>query len=80
MMIEDMDLPREVRDGAVAGADARALSFPVGTPIAEIERRMIHETLVHTRGDKKLAAKLLGIAPRTIYRRLEAEATNRDDE
>ena len=37
-------------------------------------RRMIHETLRQTRGDKRLAAKLLGIAPRTIYRRLEAEA------
>jgi two-component system response regulator HydG len=31
---------------------------------------VIHETLRHTRGDKRLAAKLLGIATRTIYRRL----------
>jgi hypothetical protein len=27
--------------------------------------------LRHTRGDKRLTAKLLGIATRTIYRRLE---------
>jgi two-component system response regulator HydG len=33
--------------------------------------RVIHETLRHTRGDKRLTAKLLGIATRTIYRRLE---------
>ncbi len=32
---------------------------------------MIKETLRHTKGDKKLAARLLGIAPRTIYRKLE---------
>jgi two-component system response regulator HydG len=32
---------------------------------------VIHETLRHTRGDKRLTAKLLGIATRTIYRRLE---------
>jgi two-component system response regulator HydG len=32
--------------------------------------RVIHETLRHTRGDKRLTAKLLGIATRTIYRRL----------
>jgi two-component system response regulator HydG len=32
--------------------------------------RVIRETLRHTRGDKRLAAKLLGIATRTIYRRL----------
>ncbi|MEN9798751.1 MAG: hypothetical protein RL653_2447, partial [Pseudomonadota bacterium] len=35
------------------------------------ERRVIHETLRHTRGDKNLAARLLGIAARTIYRKLE---------
>jgi two-component system response regulator HydG len=40
-------------------------------PLAEIEMRVIHETLRHTRGDKRLTAKLLGIATRTIYRRLE---------
>jgi two-component system, NtrC family, response regulator HydG len=33
---------------------------------------VIHETLRHTRGDKRLTAKLLGIATRTIYRRLES--------
>jgi two-component system response regulator HydG len=53
-------------------------------PLAEIEMRVIHETLRHTRGDKRLTAKLLGIATRTIYRRLEptgpdGEATVHDD-
>jgi two-component system response regulator HydG len=33
---------------------------------------MIRETLRYTKGDKKLAAQLLGIATRTIYRKLEA--------
>jgi DNA-binding NtrC family response regulator len=33
---------------------------------------MISETLKFTRGDKRLAADLLGIATRTIYRKLEA--------
>jgi two-component system response regulator HydG len=72
--IGEEDLPREVRDAALHGPDARTLSFAIGTPLEEIERRMIHETLRHTRGDKRLAAKLLGIAPRTIYRRLEETA------
>jgi two-component system response regulator HydG len=40
----------------------------------EIERMVIHETLRHTKGDKTLAARLLGIAARTIYRKLEREA------
>jgi len=48
------------------------LSFSVGTPLEEVELRMIKETLKHTKGDKRWAAQLLGIATRTIYRKLEA--------
>ena len=48
------------------------LTFEVGTPLKTVERRMIEETLRFTGGDKMLAASLLGITARTIYRR-EAE-------
>ncbi|HEU0032917.1 MAG TPA: sigma-54 dependent transcriptional regulator [Kofleriaceae bacterium] len=74
-IIDEEALPREIRDAAITGGGgsaASALTFPIGTPLAEIEMRVIHETLRHTRGDKRLTAKLLGIATRTIYRRLEA--------
>ncbi|MBI4444510.1 MAG: sigma-54-dependent Fis family transcriptional regulator [Acidobacteria bacterium] len=47
------------------------LSFPLGSTLDEIEERAIEDMLEHTRGEKELAAKLLGIAPRTIYRFLE---------
>ena len=40
-----------------------ALTFAVGTPLEEVEHRMIQETLAYTTGDKSLAAQLLGIAP-----------------
>jgi DNA-binding NtrC family response regulator len=53
------------------------LTFSIGMPLAEIEMRVIHETLRHTGGDKQLTAKMLGIATRTVYRRLEA--TRSDD-
>ena len=49
---------------------AAALSFAIGTPLSEIENRAIRETLRHTAGDKSLAAQLLGISTRTIYRKL----------
>jgi two-component system response regulator HydG len=69
--IEEDALPREIREVvAGGGASATSLTFPIGMPLAEIEMRVIHETLRHTRGDKRLTAKLLGIATRTIYRRL----------
>jgi two-component system response regulator HydG len=75
-MLDAEDLPREIRDAAIDGTAAPGLSFPIGTPLAEIEMRVIRETLQHTRGDKRLAAKLLGIATRTIYRRLESLAAS----
>jgi two-component system response regulator HydG len=70
-MIDEDALPREIREATPGTASASSLTFPIGMPLAEIEMRVIHETLRHTRGDKRLTAKLLGIATRTIYRRLE---------
>jgi DNA-binding NtrC family response regulator len=57
---------------ALASAEARAgsLAFSIGTPLDEVERRVIHATLEHTKGDKQLAAQLLGISARTIYRKI----------
>jgi len=72
------DLPSEVRTGGGVQGDGRSLSFAVGTPLEEIERRVIHATLAHVGGDKRLCAQLLGIATRTIYRRLEEERTEPD--
>jgi two-component system response regulator HydG len=43
----------------------------VGTPLEEVERLLIGETLRTTRGNRQRAASLLGIAARTIYRKLE---------
>ena len=71
--IEEDALPLEIREAEPLRSGQSALSFPIGTPLADIEMRVIRETLRHTRGDKRLAAKLLGIATRTIYRRLESE-------
>ena len=60
--------------GVSAFADARhSLTFKIGTPLEELERQAIEITLRHTRGDKNMAARLLGIAPRTIYRHLERQ-------
>ena len=53
---------------------ARHLVISIGTPLEEVEDRLIDETLRYTKGDKTLAAKLLGIATRTIYRRMKTDA------
>jgi two-component system response regulator HydG len=68
--IEADDLPPELRDPQAG--HGRQITVSVGTPLEEVERRLIIETLKFTRGDKRLAADLLGIATRTIYRKIEA--------
>jgi two-component system response regulator HydG len=63
------DLPDAIAHASAAAPSV--LQFPIGTPLAEVEMRLIRDTLRHTGGDKTLAAQLLGISTRTIYRKLE---------
>ncbi|HEX7551204.1 MAG TPA: sigma-54 dependent transcriptional regulator, partial [Candidatus Methylomirabilis sp.] len=70
-LITPADLPETLTGSEQA---ARHLVISIGTPLEEVEDRLIEETLRYTRGDKTLAAKLLGIATRTIYRRVKGEA------
>jgi two-component system response regulator HydG len=63
-----------------AFAESRhSLTFKIGTPLRELERKAIDITLQHTRGDKNMAARLLGIATRTIYRHLEKHEESEDE-
>jgi len=80
-VIDRSDLPESV----VAGASQReSLAIPLGSTLEEVERRLIDETIRYTHGDKSQAARILGIAPRTIYRKLRsgrpAEAGGPDSE
>ncbi len=61
------DLPPNFKGG---GAEVRSITIPIGTTLEAIERSVIRETLTATRGDKELAARLLGISTRTIYRKI----------
>ncbi len=87
--IDLSDLPEQVRAGGPnlrAGApgglagqamqaliEGRTLTVPLGTTLDEIELRVILETLRHANEDKNLAAQLLKISVRTIYRKLNRE-------
>jgi two-component system response regulator HydG len=74
------DLPEPIRavGGDVAGAGSPSpLVLPFGTRMEEVERLVIKRTLEQTRGDKNLAAQILGIAARTIYRKLDRDAEGR---
>ena len=67
--LTEQDLPEAVAQAA-APAPTK-LVFDIGTPLEEIELRVIRETLRSTKGDKSVAAQLLGISTRTIYRKLD---------
>ncbi|MBW2529275.1 MAG: sigma-54-dependent Fis family transcriptional regulator [Deltaproteobacteria bacterium] len=62
------DLPETLP--TAAAEQPSTLSISVGTPLDEVERRLIRETLRYAKGDKSLAAQLLGISTRTVYRKL----------
>jgi two-component system response regulator HydG len=63
------DLPETLRGGPAAEGDR--VPIPIGMPLDEVEALLIRETLKRTGNDKTLAAKMLGIAVRTIYRKTE---------
>src|SRR5262245_21345783 len=67
--IDAEDLPEEVM--GVKRPPRDAILELVGTPLAEIEERLLDETLRITGGNKTQAAELLGIDVRTVARKLE---------
>jgi two-component system response regulator HydG len=50
------------------------VSIPVGTTLRDAEMQLIQATLDHTKGEKETAANILGIASRTIYRKMKDPA------
>ncbi len=53
------------------GTRRGAIEIPMGTSLDQVESLMIGKTLEAAGGDKNLAARLLGINLRTIYRWLK---------
>jgi two-component system response regulator HydG len=68
-LIDVSDLPEEIA-GATPLPEG-VLTVRIGTPLAEIEQRLLEATLRATKGNKTLTARLLGIDPRTVSRKLE---------
>jgi two-component system response regulator HydG len=74
------DLPTQLQDfhlhayRTLTGAGDEKLSAPASkdvTPLADLERQAILDTLRHLNGDKLTAARLLGIGKTTLYRKLK---------
>ena len=70
-LVDVPDFPEEVA-GATPLPEG-GLTIRIGTPLAEVEKRLLEETLRVTKGNKTLTAKLLGIDVRTVSRKLERQ-------
>ena len=68
--LEADSLPVEAE--APAQVRGEGLGIEVGMSVAEVERRLLSATLERFKGDKKRAAKVLGISLKTLYNRLHA--------
>ncbi|MGP1345706.1 MAG: sigma-54-dependent transcriptional regulator [Phycisphaerales bacterium] len=68
-------IPDEVRTEDAPDYDdnepARTGGSLAGTPLEQLEKRAIRETLQLTAGNRERTAKLLGIGERTLYRKLK---------
>jgi two-component system, NtrC family, response regulator HydG len=71
------DLPEQFGSGENAntaeGQSNRGVYLPVGTTLEDAEIALMRETLEATHGDKNLAAKILGVATRTLYRKFPSQ-------
>jgi transcriptional regulator with PAS, ATPase and Fis domain len=67
-VIEVQHLPQEMRDFKQR---PEVILIKIGTPLEEVEREILIQTLRATKGNKRKAAQLLGINVRTIHRKME---------
>jgi two-component system, NtrC family, response regulator HydG len=80
--VEQSDLPDSVAErpvmllreptGEGAPIGEGFFKVRVGTPLAEVQQRLLEETLRFTKGNKTLAARILRIDPKTVFRKLKA--------
>jgi DNA-binding NtrC family response regulator len=68
--IDARALPPEIESGTAITFDRSSVQIPVGTALAEAERRVILTTLARYEGNKPKAAEVLGVSLKTLYNRL----------
>jgi two-component system response regulator HydG len=68
--LDIQDLPPEIHQVRQLPGQTRAANLS-GLPLNEIEKQAIIDTLAKTGNNRQLAAKLLGIGERTLYRKIK---------
>ncbi len=77
-IITTSDLPEDIvsscskQDSMVV--KGKVLNIPIGKlSLKDIENMVINETLKHSKGNKNIASKILGVSARTLYRRMDED-------
>jgi two-component system, NtrC family, response regulator HydG len=71
--IEPTDLPPRIVASLPEAVEQ--VTIPIGCSLEEVERVVIEKTLDKTKGDKKLAARMLGISLSSLYTRITRHET-----
>jgi DNA-binding NtrC family response regulator len=67
--ITTVDLPQEFR--TTGQGDSGWFRVRMGSSLDDVERELIIRTIEYAGGNKTRAAEILGVAPKTLYNRLE---------
>ena len=59
-----------LKDNGERKESTKEVSFAIGTPLYEVERKLIQKTLEEVNGNRTKAAKILGITVKTIRNKL----------
>ncbi len=78
-LIDVDDLLFDSAEVPAAAGRSDWVSVPIGTSIAEMERRLILATLEHHGGRRERVAELLGISAKTLYNRLREYRRDEQD-
>jgi DNA-binding NtrC family response regulator len=72
-------LPEGAAKAGTSDADATSVRVELGTPLADVERKVILATLKHCDGQKEQTAAALGISLKTLYNRLKEYSAMAED-
>ena len=71
--IEPSDLPPRIIASLPEAVEQ--ITIPIGSSLEEVEQLVIEKTLIKTKGDKKLAARMLGISLSSLYNKISPHVT-----
>jgi DNA-binding NtrC family response regulator len=70
--IEPSDLPPRIISSLPEAVEQ--ITIPIGSSLEEVEQVVIEKTLIKTKGDKKLTARMLGISLSSLYNKISRNA------